>query len=77
MKTYNSTQVDNYLSEQRNKGYELKQIDEGVLGCGTWVITKPRTYSVVKEIYVNAWSSTHVIINYSRLPKKYLKHLEE
>lgn len=56
---------------------EINTIDEGVLGLGLMVLTAPnKKTAIIREIYVNAWSSTHSVTLYNKTPKKYLKLIE-
>ena len=62
--------IDRYLDIE---GGEIKTIEEGVLGYGVTVCTAPnKKTSVIKEIYINGWSSGHTIRKYNKTPKKYL-----
>ena len=37
----------------------------------------PKYIYIFKDVYLNEWSSTHSIRKYKKLPKKYIKLLEE
>lgn len=72
MKNYTLTQtqklIDNYLA----KDGEIHIIDEGSLVYGLVVATAPNCKSaVIKEVFVNEWSSLQSIRLYNELPKKY------
>ncbi len=49
------------------------QISEGILGSGNWLLAAPnKKTAIIKEVFVNSWSSTHTIKLYNKTPKKYL-----
>jgi hypothetical protein len=50
-------------------------IEEGVLGLGTVLLTAHGKKAIlIKEIFLNAWSSGHTIKMYNKIPKKYEKY---
>ena len=59
-------------------GGQLTQIEDGVLGLGELVLhdAPGKMTIVIKEVYLNEWSSGHTIRKYNETPKKYLKHIE-
>jgi hypothetical protein len=71
--------IDKYVN--RYKG-EVHQVEEGVLGLGTIVLTNGSYEGVemksiiIKEFYINAWESGHKVRKYNKLPKKYQKLIE-
>ena len=72
MKNYTLTQtqklIDNYLA----KNGEIYILDEGSLVYGLVVATAPNCKSaVIKEVFINEWSSLQSIRLYNELPKKY------
>ena len=72
MKNYTLTQtqklIDNYLS----KDGEIHILNEGSLVYGLVVATAPNCKSaVIKEVFINEWSSLQSIRLYNELPKKY------
>ena len=54
------------------------ELQEGVLGYGLCMLYKKglKTF-IIKEYYINEWSSGHSIIGYNKMPKKYEKMLEK
>lgn len=59
---------------------ETLQLDEGVLGSGNWLLfdySGRLKFIVIKEVYLNEWSSAHTIRKYNKIPKKYEKILAE
>lgn len=77
---YDSNQVENLINQYLSAGGEMIQIEEGVLGHGFIILyddgTNKLLQIVIKETYLNEWSSAHKIRRYKILPKKYLKLLE-
>jgi len=75
---YNYQQIDkliNRYSEIENS--ETIQTREGVLGSGDWILTAPgKKTAIVKEVFVNAWNSTHTVKMYNKIPKKYSKLID-
>lgn len=70
--------IDYYI----NRGGEVAYIEEGVLGYGTTLLYDLRDpmqlkFIVIKEVYLNEWSSAHSIRQYNRIPQKYNKMLDE
>ena len=57
-------------------GCEVTTVEEGCLGLGTVVIDGGEEFYsyVIKEVYLNEWSSGHKVRKYRQLPKKYTKH---
>lgn len=71
MTTY-TTGISDYISWLVGQGYEINTIQEGGVGWGVTVCTKDGYKSVViKEKYLNEWSSGHTIRKYNRLPQVY------
>lgn len=70
--------IDDYI----NRGGEVAYIEEGVLGYGTTLLYDLREpvhlkFVVIKEVYLNEWSSAYSIRQYNRIPQKYNKMLDE
>lgn len=66
--------IDRYVNEY---GGEVTTLEEGVLGYGTLILhnAKGKKTIVIKEVYINAWSSGHSIRMYNKMPKKFEKML--
>ena len=80
MYLYSYKQVDALIEKYVNKGGETLQLDEGVLGSGNWLLfdySGRLKFIVIKEVYLNEWSSAHTIRKYNKMPKKYEKILAE
>ena len=55
---------------------EIVQINEGCLGVGDWILTaKGKKTVIIKEVFINSWSSGQSITIYNKTPKKYEKYL--
>lgn len=74
MKTYTLKSceelIDRYVNQYNG---ELTVIDEGCLGLGLILLhnAQGKKTIVIREVYVNAWVSTHTIRKYNKIPKKY------
>ena len=77
MKLYDSSTVDKYLNEYVKRDGEIHQIEEGTLGHGLLVLTGHNLKTtVIKEVYINEWSSGHSIRKYNVTPKKYQEMID-
>lgn len=76
---YTTTAVERFISRSVENGQEIYELIEGTLGYGLTVITPTDKYkgAVIKEVYLNPWSSAHTVRHYSKLPQKYEKMIEE
>lgn len=68
------TLIDRYVNEY---GGTLTQIYEGCLGLGFVILhDAPNKKTIlIKEYFINHWSSGHTIRMYNKMPKKYEKLL--
>ena len=72
MKTYSVKAVDNLINKYIDKGGEVTEIEEGVLGHGHLVLHGAGLKTtIIKEVYISAWSSGHKVRSYNKTPKKY------
>lgn len=72
MTYYSLEVVENLIYDYLEKGAEVVTIEQGSLGVGTVVcFGEGLKTSVIKEKYLNCWSSTHTIRMYNVMPKKY------
>ena len=64
------TLIDTYVSKY---GGVASVLDEGCLGLGTVLLHSAAGYKtvVIKEVYLNEWSSGHTVSKYNKVPKKY------
>ena len=71
------SEIDAIIETYINHGGDAVTIREGVLGHGFMIIHAPGLKSViVKERYLNCWSSTHQISFWNKMPKKYQAMLD-
>ena len=74
----NST--DEFISDRLYKGWNGIQLNEGGVGCGDWVLIAPteRHWNyIIREIYLNEWSSAQTIRKCKKLSQKILKEIEK
>lgn len=66
------------MNEYYDRDGLVEIIEEGTLGYGFIIMhgTGLKT-SIVKEVYLNEWSSAHTIRMYNKMPKKYKQILED
>ena len=78
MTLYTCTSIDDYISNYLKKGGQAFCIDEGLLTSGDWILFDTRgklKCCIIKEVYVNAYSSAQSLRRYKKLPKKYAEML--
>lgn len=78
MTLYSSEAVEKLAEQYRAKGGELTPITEGSLleyGLAIFHGDGLKT-AVIKEKYLNAWSSAYTCRLFNRMPKKYAEMLE-
>lgn len=74
MNLYTSKAVDQLINHYIEKGGEVTELEEGVLGHGHLLLHGAGLKTtVVKEVYINEWSSGHKVRSYNETPKKYEK----
>lgn len=72
MKLYGYKEIENLINRYIKKGGEMYEIKEGTLGYGELLLYGEGLKTiVVKEVYINSWSSGHSIRRYNKIPKKY------
>lgn len=71
---YNYKEVEKLIERYSQiENSTILQTSESVLGCGNWILAAPnKKTAIIKEVFVNSWSSTHTITMYNKTPKKYL-----
>lgn len=78
MTLYTCSAVQNLINIYLEKGGEVLQIEEGGVGYGFIIlIGEGLKTTIIKEVYLNEWSSAHTIRKYNKCPKKYEKIIEE
>jgi hypothetical protein len=73
-KIYRLATCENLMQKYIEIGGEVLTVVEGCLGLGTTICqAEGKKAAVIKEFFINAWSSGHTITMYNKLPKKYEK----
>lgn len=71
-KLYDCDYIAHLISQYSEKGGEVITIDEGCLGYGFMIMFgEGLKTTIVKEVYINEWSSGHTVRMYNKMPKKY------
>lgn len=71
---YTSTSVDKLIADYMEAGGQMLQMQEGTLGCGDVLLYDEagKLYTfVIREVYINEWSSGHTVRKYRKIPAKY------
>ena len=78
MKTYTLKAIEELIQRYLNFRGEADTLEEGTLGYGTLLLHNApgKKVIVIKEVYLNPWSSGHTVRMYNRMPKKYEKALQ-
>lgn len=77
---YTSSSVDKLIADYLEAGGQLLQIKEGTLGHGYALLYDTAgklRFFVIKEVYINEWSSGHKVRGYNKVPEKYKKIIED
>ena len=68
--------INEYLRLSENS--IVYQYDAGGVGIGNWILGAPGyKWAIIKEVYLNEWSSAQSIRMYNELPKCYAAILEK
>lgn len=71
------TEVNRLIEMYNEHGGTCIQTDEGCLGAGDWILTGDGLKTtIIKEIALNEWSTTHTVRQYRKIPQKYQKIIE-
>ena len=68
--------IDRYIE----RGGQAHQINEGVLMHGDWLLFDTNGLLktiIIKEVYVNAWTSEQTVRMYNKTPLKYQKIIDK
>ena len=77
MKLYNYKAVEQLMNQYIEQGGNVHILDEGSLVYGLVVCEgECLKTAVIKEVYLNEWSSAQSIRLYNNMPKKYAKMIE-
>ena len=72
MKNYSTSAIENLVDKYINKGGQVVELVEGVLGYGTIICFGDNLkFCIIQEKFQTSWSSTHSIRLYNKIPKKY------
>lgn len=75
---YTSSAVDKLMNEYIEKGGEIIQMRDPVLGCGDILMYGDGLKTtVVTEVYLDMYSSAHKIRMYHKIPEKYKRIIEK
>lgn len=80
MVLYTCTSIDEFIIRYIKKGGQAYCIDEGVLASGDWILFDKRgklKSCIIKEVYINPWSSGQSLRKYRKLPEKYAKMIRD
>ena len=78
MNLYDYKSVDNLVQKYLDKGGDITTIEEGsLLDYGLAICYGDGLKTcIIKETYLNEWSSAYTIRFYNKIPKKYAKMIE-
>lgn len=79
MKFYGLETIKGLIKKYVDLGGEVSILEEGVLGYGTLLLHNApgKKVIVIKEVYLDPWSSGHTVKMYNKMPKKYEEVLEK
>lgn len=80
MTNYSLKSCQNLIQRYVNTfGGQVTTLEEGVLGLGTTILhdAPKKKIIVIKEFFINSWTSGHKVRMYNKMPKKYEKALEK
>lgn len=73
-KLYDCSAVEKLMNQYIEAGGEITEVEPGSLGYGFMIFHGEGLKTVIiKEVYINCWSSGHTIRMYNKTPKKYEK----
>ena len=77
---YTVSSTDDFIRSMSARNWTCIQLNEGVLGVGDWVLIAPTEHQwnfVIREKYLNAWSSAQTIRKCRKLSKAIMKEIEK
>ena len=75
---YSLEACERLMEEYYQRSGECVTLEEGSLGLGLVLCyADGLKTTVIKEVYLNEWSSGHTVRMYNKMPKKYEKMLED
>ena len=77
MTLYSNEAVLKVLNHYNELNGEIETIQEGSLGYGLMVCYGSGLKTcIIREVFLNAWESSHTIRFYNKMPKKYQKMID-
>lgn len=77
MTLYSNEAVLKVLNHYNELNGEIETIQEGSLGYGLMVCYRSGLKTcIIREVFLNAWESSHTIRFYNKMPKKYQKMID-
>lgn len=71
---YTVSSVEKLIADYLEAGGQMLQMREGTLGCGDVLLYdeggRLKTY-IIREVYINEWSSGQTVRSYQKIPAKY------
>lgn len=78
MKLYSYRDAEKLMNRYIEQGGDIHVLDEGSLVYGLVICEgEGLKTAVIREVYLNPWSSGQSIRMYNTMPKKYAKMIEE
>lgn len=78
MKLYGCNAIGDLINRYTRQGGEVATIEEGCLGYGFLILYGEGLKTIViKEKYLNDWSSAHTVRAYNKTPNKYKELIEQ
>lgn len=75
---YSLAACEDLMQRYAEKGGECKTIEEGTLGIGMVIcFGDGLKTAIIREVYLNEWSSGHTIRMYNKMPEKYKNMLDK
>lgn len=77
---YTIRAAEDLIRRYKEKGGQMLQMQEGTLGVGDvllYDLAGNLTCFVIREVYVNEWTSAQTIRGYNRIPEKYRRMIEQ
>ena len=77
MKLIDNNYIETLIKKYFDKGGEVWTLKDGGLGYGLLMLCgQGLKTTIIKEVYLNEWSSGHTMRMYNKTPIKYEKMLE-
>jgi len=77
MRSYGLKAIEALIEKYVECDGEIITLQEGTLGVGVTICCgHGLKTAVIKEVYVNEWTSTHTLRMYDRMPQKYRRLID-